>query len=113
MAMPDLVLEYLKAAVVEVVELVGDDVIVGIGGTAKVNDAVVAVVSPVAEALRVRTPAGPVTAQPAKVTTPLTGITGLAVHSDNVPVPLTMAKVTGPVAVGTVLPLASCTVNLG
>ena len=113
LATPDIVLEYLNDAVVDVVGSVGVEVIVGVGGTATVNDAEVAVVRPEAAALRVMPSAGPVTAHPAKVATPLTGVTGLAVHSDSVPVPLATAKVIGPVAVVTVLPLASWTVNFG
>lgn len=110
---PDRVLEYLKAAVVAVVGSVGVEVIVGVGGTANVNEAEVAVVSPDAAALRVTSPAEPLTAHPAKVATPLIGVPGLAVHSDSVPVPLATAKVIGPVAVVAVLPLASWTVNFG
>ena len=73
---------------------------------------VVALVTPVAEAVRVKLPTVPVSLQPAKVAIPEMAVCGLVVQA-KVPVPLATARVTAALEVVTVLPLASWTVTTG
>ena len=65
-----------------------------VAAPATVNVALVAVLSPVAAADRVKLPESRVILHPAKVATPLAAVTGLVVHV-SVPDPVAIARVTG------------------
>ena len=80
--------------------------------TVRVKLDVVALVTPAAEAVRVKLPTVPVSLQPAKVAMPEDAVCGLVVQA-RVPVPLATARVTGALEPVTVLPLASWTVTTG
>ena len=80
--------------------------------TVRAKLAVVALVRPADEVVRVKLPNVPVSLQPAKVAMPPVAVCGLVAQA-RVPVPVATARVTGALEPVTVLPLASWMVTTG